>query len=740
MGDKTTALIFLVKDQASGAVKGLENALNSLSHKADLGGRAMSGLQNILRGVGYGIGIGGFQEFDKIIGKITDAIPSLITKALSFAESVKQIHLVTGGTDEQVSRLLGTFQYLGISSEGLAQKFGIVAKNAITHADALRRVGVDIGSANTGFDNQITILDKLRSALNDVSGGTARQAVLQSILGRNAATLTEYFSLTNAQVALLNSEMDKLGVTLDEQGVAKAQAVSHEFNLFGLSVQGVANKLLSDVAPALQSAVDGLANFVAENGQAIANFASNVVNFVFGMIDALTGANLAAAPFSAQMEALAGTTTDAGSSLDSYATKTKAGTANTAAAVRAIDDKISALKAEDSAAQKLYDREIGGLTKTLDLEIKNLDAVLKARQSKESQIALAQQLVDAEQALAEARAGTGGIVDASAVTEAYKRVQNIVQQQGDAQLQAGIDQRKAEVDGVKSYISDIEQALKDSTDKKALIATLDKDISDLLSQEATAKQAGDLQKVADIDAELQAVRTTKSRAQDQARTTSAETALNKQKDALRSVGGAIDAINPHVTRLGTTITRLAGDTTSEMHGIQASIAPGGLVGAFGEAALAGATFGESIKTALSDVSAAIAAPVDLLGKFASLIGGITPAEVGLALAALGAVTGNIPLALAGLALMGIVIATAKTPSGPGIALGHPLRPPLPGAPGGGSSGGGTFGPVLGPPTPPGALPGQGNITNNIYLDGQKIAESTNRILFGTSKLNALVNG
>jgi biotin operon repressor len=707
MGDKTTALVFLVKDEASAAVKHLEANLNSLSNKADLGGRALHGFQSILSGIGVGIGFAAFTNLENLFSRITSAIPDLITKGLSFADTVHQVGLETGATAQEVSRFLGGLQYLGISTEDIANKLGILSKNAIAHADALAAEGINIRTANGGFLNQIQILDTLRGALNDVSGGTERQALLQSVLGKGAAGLTEVFALNTNQVRLLNAEMDKLGITMDENGVAKAEAVSKEFNLFGLSVEGVGIKLLNDVAPALQAAVDGLASWVTANGTAIAEFASNVVNFVFGMINALTDANLAASPFTSQMEALANVTSGGSVQIDSLksqisALDTQIGSKDRAAGwqaqTKAIQGEETAVKALEKTQETAFEKAISGLTRTLDLELRNLDASLKSRQDKESQIALAQQLVDAEQALADARAGTNGVVDPAAVTSAYKQVQSIVQQQGDAQLQTAADVRKAETDGVHSYVAGIEQSLKDSTNKKALLHQLDKDAAILASKEAAAAASGNAQLAGDIQVEINAVTLAKKRAQQASENDIALANLATRKNILAAEQAAVSsAATAELVAKRTSLqgqltaleTEQAGErkahaemmarfhTTQQMDIAVFGASPAGAVGLLSAAGIAGKKFGDELHQVFAGLIDDVQGFLGWVGDIKTALDGIANDPVFQFL--------NQPINIPG-------VTEPAPPYAPGSHFNAPGKYPAPF----GTSGGGAFGPPIAP--------------------------------------------
>jgi hypothetical protein len=626
------ALLVRAKDEASANFNKIEHNLGQLISKAGVGEKVFGSLHSILQGIGVGIGIDIFQSLEGILSKITGLIPELIGKGQDFAQTVEQIQRATGASAESASHFAGQMEYLGKSTEGLSLRLGIMTKGIIAHEAELNKLGVSIRDENGNFLDQITIVERARSALSGMQDGIAKTALATKLFGRAGADMIDWLNLSDAQVGILNGKLDQLGVTMSQAMVDNAREARHEGNLLDLAMQGLGNTLLANVAPALTTAIDSIVNFVQQNGQAIATFASEVVNFVLGMIGALTGATVQTVSFTGEIAAAGNATQTFNQGLESTAEKHKKAAGGAKAHTAALDEQIATIdrelahvKALETEQDQAYQKQMHHLDAELGRQLDLLSAQEKAHSIAEQQAGQAQQMADAQAALASAQAGG----DPAAIESAQRQISAVAQQQADLQMQIADDARRAQIKGVQDYVDAITKAETDWTSKKGLLEQLKKDQATLNSQLAAAQQAGDVQKVADLTIELKAVETTKIRAQQGVQNTDRQTDLEKQKahfedlkKAASSAGATIAKVmTDGATTAGVAITKLAGDTNSEMHGIAAAVADQktGVAGAMETARLAGMKFGADMKTVLAGIVADIGTILGLLGQLAGAL-------------------------------------------------------------------------------------------------------------------------
>jgi hypothetical protein len=609
------------------------------------------GWQSVMMGMGVGVGMAAFHAVETGIRDVVNIIPDLIGKGQAFAETVHTLTEATGANAVQASHLAGTFEFLGKDTDGMIMKFGVLAKYIVNHADAMHAAGIATTDASGVTLNMASIIDNARSVLSKYSGGVEQANAAVKMFGRAGLDMIEYLSLSDRQVGSLNAEMDKLGVTMDDSGVLKAKELSQSFNLMGLSVQGVANKLLNDIAPALNSAVDAFASFVSDHGRQIAQFAADVANFVIGMVSAITGASLSANTFTGSLAAL-GTVglTPAQTKiasmktelalLDSQQKTTTGGTGGLTNAMKgqtdAIDKQLASLKALGTEQDKALTKQMASLGSQVTAQLDAMTSAADAQQLLERRVGMTKELADAQKALAAAQAGTkdsAGVVtvDLSAVEAAKGRIADLTQQQVDMEQGVKDDARRAELGKVTAFLDALVTAEKDATDKKKLLTQEKAQASVLASQIATAKEKGDLQAVSDLTLMLSGIQAVERRTQQAIKEGAEQTELEKKKALLAAetaaVGGAV-ADQAAIYRAGL-VQRIKDAEDQEKRDVAARKAeqarwialgrdmdkvlgdnPFGAVGLFTAATAEGVKFGESMKGVFKGIADAMKGMLD----------------------------------------------------------------------------------------------------------------------------------
>lgn len=674
--DETLEIILRARDEMSAQLRGVQGELGRLNDRANLAGRGIGFLKSALMGVATGIGIAAWFQLEEVFSRLASAIPDLIGKGMVFGEKVNELQETTGGTAEATSRLLGVLTILGVNTDQLGLRMGRLSKAIMENEADLNRWGIVTRDAAGKPLDLITQIEAVRQGLDHLGPGSQRTAEALALFSRTGTQMNEFLSLSDAQMKLLNDEMDRLGVTLDENGVMKAERASREFNLFGLSIQGVANKLFSDVAPALISAVDAIASWVRDNSAAIAGFAANAANFVLGVITALTGATFKTITFTDALGKLAGAAGETSDGLYAAADAGKANTASFDAQTKAIDREITALQNLDAAAQRRYESAMRQLGAELQAELDLLTTEERRRANAAEDARAKRDLADATRALGDAQRALAEVDQTKdpaayaaaqdAVLAASRRVGDIRQAMAETATARAEQERQDEIRKTQDYIAAIEDAEKSSRNRRALLTQLHKNEKILAADLARDRAIGDENAVKDDLAKIEAVKTSIKRVAEQVRagdrTTDLQDAKKKiadEKQAFLDAFGKGGAVPTGVTAgFGAISAAVLGDSR---HG-GAEGGGGGLVGAFKGAREAGLAFGAEIKRILDEITKALPAVVTGIGGIATVIGQLTSlvatagVPIGLSIAALGASTGNIGLVLAGLGIAGIGVA------------------------------------------------------------------------------------
>jgi hypothetical protein len=236
--------------------------------------------------------------------------------------------------------------------------------------------------------------------------------------------------------------------------------------------------------------------------------------------------------------------------------------------------------------------------------------------------------------------------------------------QADYEAQLVEDARRDQIASVKAKVEEIASLEKDATNKVALDRTLKNREKDVEAQIEVARAQGDAQSVADLQIVLQALQTADARTQQAIRNGDRESDLQKQKAQIDALKAAISSVNKPIKDLGDTgsgVARTLLDHASMVGGYMS----GGMLKSIEDARKAGEDMGVAIRNAIDMATTAVGKAVDAVGGLSAIIGAIDRSKLGLAIAALGVVTGQPEIVVAGLIMAGMLAGGggATTPTG-----------------------------------------------------------------------------
>lgn len=405
---ETLSRLFEESQRLTGAKMEVESNLPKVTGEAnDLGravqdtGSKMTAFKSILMGIGVGIGVGIFNLLTDAVQRLAGVIPGLINQGQSFAQTIDQIADVSGESAEEVSRLAGIFQYVGIPVGTLESILPRLTSSLAQNADEWQALGVDMYDAQGNMKTGVDLLEELRQKLGGViaQGGAN---VLDDLMGgrQSWAQIIDYLKLTDQQVVMLKGHMDEYGYTLSAASVATAELAQRAQNDLGIAIQGVANTIFTAVAPAITTVVSAIGDFIRQNAQAIATFVSQVAGFILGMIQGIMGAMGVATSFTqtiANVGATTQKTTDA--YLDYVKAKAedekqsvKTGNAGAAGAAR----QGEAIRKLDAQQERYFRRELARIDGILAKQLEALDKAEEKQDESRSREDLTQRVVIAE--------------------------------------------------------------------------------------------------------------------------------------------------------------------------------------------------------------------------------------------------------------------------------------------------------------------------------------------------------
>jgi hypothetical protein len=539
---------------------GLGVAKSGLNDLKNVAGQVGKGL---LLGLGVGAGLG----IANAIADAVRAIPDLVNKGQAYAEVVHSIQISSGGTAESVSKLTGVMTELGVPVDDLTNRLGRLAVSVQSHEKELNGLGIATRDANGAFLTSTQLVDNMRAVFSTLPAGIAKARLEVLGFGRGAlGEMSDYLTLTDAQLAALGTHAQQAGLVISDSAANEAEAVQRAQGNIGAAVTGLANTIFATVGPTIVSVFDGIAATITAHAADIANVIQNVIGWVSGLVAGLTGIDLSGSSFTSQVMSMGGASAttsfklgDLTAQLTALDAKSKTATTSTAgqtsaltAEGKAIDAQITKLKALDTQQGKTYKAGLDAVNAQLDAQTKLIDAQDQAVQRTETAANLQRSLRDAEEALAKAQldaqtaiAKAQGDVTLSPQEKAQAQIDasNSVRDAEEALSQARQaiadnartsveEDRKAQIQSVKDYITAIDKLVTDSTGGKTTMA-------DLVKRQKALQAGGAPAAGSDRAIELQTILAAEQRVRQQAANTTKETALQAKKDELAQETAAV---------------------------------------------------------------------------------------------------------------------------------------------------------------------------------------------------------
>ena len=620
------------------ATAGLGSSLKGLSVGALHAG--LNGVKTLLGGIktvfgeigkgfAIGIGISSVQSLGRVLSDVVGAIPSLVQKGQEYLRMVDDIADATGAGSVETSKFTATLLYLGVPLGGVINMIGQASRNLELMGPRLERLGIEVKDSSGAWLNQIQILDNARHAMSQWGAGSKKVDILAREFGRGGLkTLVDFLNLTDEQFKRITDDAAAMGMIVTEEQRNMAEASVREGARFQNVWTGLGAALFTAVGPSIMAFFSNLTDTIVANMDAIKLAMSQAINFVIGAVTSLLGMTTTMGSFSESIEAANAVTSpysgkiiDLTDQIGKLDKGTQSATDSGAKQRKAIQGQISAIEKQITALEKLekqqdktYTKAIEALQAQLDVQNDLLDAEEKALDQAERDAQLTEDLRQAKIKLFEAQAqlradtlagadqGTldQGTLDIAAAQRDVLDAQKAIT---DEAAQRGRDDRRAQLEDVKTFIDDIQQALAESDNKTKTLADLRKQLSSLEGAQPDLEGTA----AADNLLKIEALKTTILRAQQQIRNDDQRAALERQKAHLQEEVSNVSSASRAVTnvkkkelekQLAALIkqeeawSKLTDEEKAAMAGVAAGVSPG-LVDALNEARDAGVEFGEA---------------------------------------------------------------------------------------------------------------------------------------------------
>jgi hypothetical protein len=200
-----------------------------------------------------------------------------VKQAIDRADAAFMMAQRIGTTTEAITRLGYAAQQSDVSMEGLQIAFVKLARTQTAALEGNKEAvalfkAFGMSAEEAGKDLEVTFR-KFAEGFSRMEAGPEKLAIATRVFGKSAAELIPLLNLGEEGLRAMADEADRLGITIDSETAAKAEAFNDQLSKLKSTLDGVALDLAGQLLPLLSELVAQL-QAAAEKGELARNIAS----------------------------------------------------------------------------------------------------------------------------------------------------------------------------------------------------------------------------------------------------------------------------------------------------------------------------------------------------------------------------------------------------------------------------------------------------------------------------------
>lgn len=284
--DKAQVVAKTTGKEIEGAFSGIGNAISGvLGPLGEFGGLlsaafdqvgssingALQGVTNFAGGGGLGLIAGAAAGVVAAIGAADAAFVGIAIHATDNANKMYEMSQKTGIAVQTLSSFSAVGQVFGVTAESMSKalekmnKSVFAAANAPEEAkNAFTRLGIAVKDAEGKIRPVSDILLDVSDKFEKMPDGVQKTALAMQIFGRAGAEMIPFLNEGRDGIKEYTDAAQKLGVVLTDEAAASAHQFQKDLSLVKLGVEGVENKIMTALVPALNVVADQFVSAMEE--------------------------------------------------------------------------------------------------------------------------------------------------------------------------------------------------------------------------------------------------------------------------------------------------------------------------------------------------------------------------------------------------------------------------------------------------------------------------------------------
>lgn len=194
---------------------------------------------------------------------------------------------------ERLSELQFAATQMGLQGDVLVEGLKTIqermddaARGTGTYTEHFRDLGLSVVDAGGNLRNVVEFLPDLTQAVKDAADrGQDLTLFFEDVVGGSENMLEILFQRGPEALQKFASEAQRLGLVIDEEMVAKNREWQKTLDKLQQVIGSVGREIVTTFAPALSSAADGLAEFIAANRERIVDAVKAIAAFVLDLAE-----------------------------------------------------------------------------------------------------------------------------------------------------------------------------------------------------------------------------------------------------------------------------------------------------------------------------------------------------------------------------------------------------------------------------------------------------------------------
>ena len=200
------------------------------------------------------------------VGLSVNAFAGWIKGAINAADEANKLAQKIGITVKEIGGLQLAFKQGGVDAESMQTALAKLNKNIVAGDSAFKALGVSTKNTDGSFRSTSSVLADVADRFANTQDGAAKTAMAIDIFGKSGAALIPVLNAGGNSIREFQALADQLGLTLSEETAAAAEKFNDTLSLIGMGTRGVANQVMAELLPTLQSLAGEFLNLMTQGG------------------------------------------------------------------------------------------------------------------------------------------------------------------------------------------------------------------------------------------------------------------------------------------------------------------------------------------------------------------------------------------------------------------------------------------------------------------------------------------